>query len=139
MRKGGKQEEISGHHNNLCAIDNGGLFSGIQAASFDQFMIAKYVRRSLIFGAPGLLLQIGCTFVANDVITKAMSIGGGSLLVLTGVFVFGTIAGNILLIAGLGFYAKAKGYSAVLGVLGLLSCIGLLILAILPDRSKGAA
>jgi hypothetical protein len=99
-------------------------------------MIAKYVRKSLIFGGPGLLLQIGCTFVANFVVTKAMSIGSVPLAGLTGIFVVGSIVGNILLIAGLSFYAKAKGYSAALGVLGLLSCIGLLVLAILPDKAK---
>jgi|SRR5580698_5662754 hypothetical protein len=100
-------------------------------------MIAKYVRKSLIFGSPGLLLQIGCTFVANNIVAKAMSVGSGSLALLTGIFVVGSIAGNILLIAGLGYYAKAKGYSAALGVLGLLSCIGLLILALIPDKTKG--
>jgi hypothetical protein len=100
-------------------------------------MIAKYVRKSLMFGGPGLLLQMGCTFVANLIIKKAMTIGTVPLAVLTGIFVVGSIAGNILFIAGLSFYAKAKGYSAVLGALGLLSCIGLLILALIPDRTKG--
>jgi hypothetical protein len=100
-------------------------------------MIVKHVRKSLIFGTPGLLLQIGCTFMANSVITKAMSIGNGSLGVSTGIFIIGSIAGNILFMTGLGFYAKAKGYSAGLGMLGLVSCIGLLIVAMLPDRTKG--
>jgi hypothetical protein len=100
-------------------------------------MIAKYVHKSLIFGAPGLLLQIVCTFVANSILTKAMSIGNAPLVTLTCIFVFGSIAGNVLLIAGLSYYAKAKGYSAALGLLGLLSCVGLLILAILPDTTKG--
>jgi len=66
-----------------------------------------------------------------------MTIGSGSLAVLTGIFVVGSVAGNILLVAGLGYYAKAKGYSALLGLLGLLSCIGLLIIALLPDLTKG--
>jgi len=42
----------------------------------------------------------------------------------------------ILVIIGLGYYAKAKGYSAVLGLLGLLSCIGLFALAVLPDKTE---
>jgi hypothetical protein len=100
-------------------------------------MIAKYVHKSLMFGGPGLLLQIGCTFVANSIVTKAMSIGNAPLATLACIFMVGTIAGNVLFIAGLSFYAKAKGYSAALGVLGLLSCIGLLIVAILPDKTKG--
>lgn len=102
----------------------------------DRFMIAKYVRRSLIFGGPGLVLQIGCTCVANYIISKAMSIAAVPLAVWTGIFVVGSIAGNILFITGLCFYAKAKGYSAGLGALGLLSCIGLLVLGILPDKTK---
>ena len=44
--------------------------------------------------------------------------------------------GVILLIVGLCFYAKAKGYPAALGLLGLLSCIGLLILALMRDKTK---
>ena len=33
-------------------------------------------------------------------------------------------------------YAAGKGHSKLLGLLGLLSCIGLLILIFLPDRHK---
>jgi hypothetical protein len=53
-----------------------------------------------------------------------------------GVMILGVLLGAVLLIIGLGYYAKGKGYSAVLGLLGLFSCIGLLILAVLPDKTK---
>ena len=102
-----------------------------------RFMIAKYNRKSLAIGVPGLLLQVGCLFATNLIAAKAKS-GGTTLpdslaLLLTA----GPLVGAVLLIIGLGFYAKAKGYSAVLGLLGLLSCLGLLILAVLPDKTKG--
>jgi hypothetical protein len=100
-------------------------------------MIAKYNRKSLILGIPGLLLQLGCIFISNLIAAKAKSGGTplpDSLALLLAV---GSLTGALLLIIGLSFYAKAKGYSAVLGLLGLLSCIGLLILALLPDKTKG--
>ena len=50
---------------------------------------------------------------------------------------WGEFAGVVLLVVGLCFYAKAKGYHAALGLLGLLSCIGLLILALMRDKTKG--
>ena len=36
-------------------------------------------------------------------------------------------------------YCEGKGYSKWLGLLGLLSIIGLLVLVFLPDRHKGVA
>ena len=95
-------------------------------------MIAKYNHKSLVLGIPGLLLQFGSVFLSNlksgtDVLSVALA----------WLSVFGAITGCVLLIVGLCYYAKAKGYTAVLGLLGLLSCIGLLILAVLPDKTKG--
>jgi len=100
-------------------------------------MIAKYNRKSLALGIPGLLLQIGCIFTSNLIAAKAKSDGvapSDSLALLLGV---GSLVGALLLIVGFGFYAKAKGHSAAWGLLGLLSCIGLLILAVMPDKTKG--
>jgi hypothetical protein len=56
----------------------------------------------------------------------------GSLLALVCFFI--SLAGTVLLIIGLGYYARAKGHSGWWGMLGLLSCLGLIILAFLPDR-----
>ena|SRR6478609_9501745 len=100
-------------------------------------MIAKYNRKSLILGIPGLLLQLGCMFLSNLLAANAKSGGAAPPALLALLLVFGALIGAVLLIVGLCFYAKAKGYSAVLGLLGLLSCIGLLILAVLPDKTKG--
>ena len=48
----------------------------------------------------------------------------------------GITVSTILLILGLGYYAKSKGYAGALGLLGLLSCVGLIIVAVLPDKTK---
>lgn len=83
-------------------------------------MIARYNNISLALGAPGLILQ-----VAGNVLMGS-SPGLGGLLIL---------GGTILLIAGLAYYAIAKGRSGWWGLCGLLSLIGLIILACLKDRS----
>jgi hypothetical protein len=45
-------------------------------------------------------------------------------------------SGVCLFCWGCSNYSVGKGYSKWLGFLGLLSCIGLLVLMILPDRRK---
>ena len=45
------------------------------------------------------------------------------------------LAGTSLAIIGFGYYAKAKGRSMAWGLAGFLGLIGLLILAVLKDRS----
>ena len=39
-----------------------------------------------------------------------------------------------LLIVGLGYYAMSRGQSKWFGALGLLSCLGLIVLALLPKK-----
>ncbi len=43
-----------------------------------------------------------------------------------------------MLIIGLGYYAKAKGYSRWLGLLGLFSWVGIIVLAVLKDKHPTA-
>jgi hypothetical protein len=86
--------------------------------------------KGMAFIIPGLLLQIGCmtaSRVTGEAQWLALSLAAGSLV------------GLMLLIVGLGHYAKAKGYSNVFGLLGLLSLLGVLIMAVLPDKTKSAA
>jgi hypothetical protein len=71
---------------------------------------------SLALGVPGLGLQIG---------GNAMHGVAGGLTSLLGIG---------LLVAGLSVYARMRGHSPWLGALGLLSCLGMLILALLPKR-----
>ena len=90
-----------------------------------------------MFGVPGLALQIVCIIAINVIAGKAAGNGAMPPVGTIALFELGAGVGDILLIVGLCFYAKAKGYSPFLGLLGLLSCIGLLVLAILPDKTKG--
>ena len=46
------------------------------------------------------------------------------------------LVGLIVELGGCMKYAEEKGYSKWMGLLGLLSCIGLLILLMLPDRYR---
>lgn len=88
-------------------------------------MDAAQNRTSLMFGVPGIVLQIVGALMGRDIIPGGETVG---LIV--------QIAGTILLIVGLSFYARAKGRHPAWGLLGLLSIIGLIVLAVLPDRRK---
>jgi len=48
-----------------------------------------------------------------------------------------SVAGYVSFIWGCVGYSAGKGYTKWLGALGLLSCLGLLVLVVLPDRRKG--
>jgi hypothetical protein len=47
-----------------------------------------------------------------------------------------TVGGIVLFLWGCVGYSMGKGYSKWLGTLGVLGCIGVVILALLPDRRK---
>jgi hypothetical protein len=98
-------------------------------------MITEYKRKSLAFGIPGLVLQIGCTALVRILTSKTGDHSAAPPEWIT-LLAIGSLVGLLLLIVGLRNYAKAKGYSAVLGLLGLLSLLGILILAVLPDKTK---
>jgi hypothetical protein len=110
-------------------------------------MIAEYKRKGLALVIVGFLLHSGCLFLTialpNFVAAYTQVHNGaqpewitsrmgwiGSLL--DG----GALVGGILFIIGLGFFAKAKGYSGFFGLFGFLLCIGLLIVLVLPDKTK---
>jgi uncharacterized membrane protein len=77
-----------------------------------------------------------------------IGVGVGFLLQILGRFLTttstaGSLFGLILILVGLVLfiwgcmnYAVGKGHSKWLGLLGLLSCIGLIILVFLPDHHK---
>ncbi len=81
-------------------------------------------RTSLALGIPGIILQL----VGNFALRSA----DGQSLTWAGVAV--SLIGTVLLIVGLSFYAKAKGRNPAWGLMGLLSIIGLIVLALLKDR-----
>ena len=102
-------------------------------------MIKKYNNISLLTGIPGLLLQIGGTFVANSITEKAtlsqpLTQGQRGAIVLAQ---FVALAGTVLFFMGLAYYAKAKNRSPWWCLMALLSCLGLLILACLKDLDQG--
>src|SRR5262245_55219449 len=80
-------------------------------------MIARYNNISLAFGVPGIILQIAGNVMARP---GSSSIGAGIAVLLVG---------TVLLIVGLAYYAKAKGRSEVWCLMGFLSLIGLIVLA----------
>ena len=106
----------------------GELLSKTQSNSADSdkkvIVSSEYKKQcsslSLAWGVPGLLLQtIGGFGLNNPTLVLACLIGTG------------------LLIVGLGYYAKSKGYRPMYGFLGLVPfLIGMIILALLPDKLK---
>jgi hypothetical protein len=99
-------------------------------------MISEYSRKSLAIGILGLVLQILC-YVLPDVLWTKSTDGSTGMPLWAVIASSGGIIGSIvLIIVGLGYYAKSKGYSGGWGFLGLLSCIGLIVLAVLPDKTK---
>jgi hypothetical protein len=94
-------------------------------------VIPQYNTKSLLYGVPGLLLQIGCNIpgilAAN---------GHSSASWFLELCAIGEWVGTGLLIAGFCYYAKAKGRSGAWGLVAFLSCIGLIILVCLEDKTK---
>jgi hypothetical protein len=91
--------------------------------------IARDARSSFAFGAAALIVMFvgGCMFVGAS----------GTLPVWASTIGFGLqVAGTALLVVGLGFYARKRGHSIVLGGLGLLSWLGIIIVAAVPKRCR---
>lgn len=91
-------------------------------------MIAEYNRQSFIYGVPGIVLQIGGRIVTVMAENGTMIAAG----------VVTTVVGTLLLLVGLAFYAKAKGRHPAWCLMAFLSIIGLIVLALLKDRSGAA-
>lgn len=66
-----------------------------------------------------------------------VAIAVSAALAIPGLIIF--LIGVAVFVWGCMNYAKGKGHSPWLGVLGLLSVIGLIILVLLPDRHKTAS
>ena len=97
--------------------DSGAALSGVNHDyDISSYHSLKKERRLFLilqfaFGVPGILLQM-------SLIEPLM------------------VLGFIPLIIGLSFYAKYKGHSGLNGLWGLLSCIGLIAVALLPDNNR---
>lgn len=86
-------------------------------------MLEEYKAKTNIGVALGVVLQIAGSSLYHD--------GSPSLGYLL------LIAGCLIFIWGCAQYAKGKGHTHWLGLLGLLSLAGLIILFILEDHTKG--
>lgn len=89
-------------------------------------MIKRYNDRSLLFGVPGILLQI-----VGRVLTTQPDVSLNTALVASASLLLGTA----LLLVGFAYYAMAKGRSPVWCLAAFLSCFGLIVLALLKDKS----
>jgi hypothetical protein len=86
-------------------------------------MVKRYNNLSFLFFIPGTILQI-IGYAMNESSPDPNPLATALLLV-----------GTVLAIIGFGYYAKAKGRSMAWGLVGFLGLIGLLVLALLKDRS----
>jgi len=87
-------------------------------------MLAEYKTKTNTGVALGIILEIAGQIIMRQMPNLALA---GTIVMLVGVVFF---------IWGCMNYAVGKGYSQFLGLLGLFSCIGLLILVLLPDKNK---
>jgi hypothetical protein len=91
-------------------------------------MLQEYKTKTNIGVGFGLALQIAGRFLVDS--------GGGKPGAILGLVVI--LAGVAIFIWGCMSYARGKGQNAALGFLGLLSIVGLVVLAVLPDKHKTA-
>lgn len=100
-------------------------------------MITEQKNKSMAFGIPGLFLQIVCMALSHILAANSGDHSAAPPEWIALSLAIGSLIGVLLLIVGLRHYAKAKGYSDAFGLFGLLSFLGILILAVLPDKTKG--
>lgn len=87
-------------------------------------MIGDPRQKDVLSIAGGMSLQVAGTVLLAAPVSGPLWLTG---LLLTSV-------GAFLMLRGCFGIARHKGYPAVLGLLGLFGCLGLIILAALPDR-----
>lgn len=87
-------------------------------------MLAEKVRNTNIGVGIGIVLEI------IGYVVRTHSPGLVALGLVIG------LVGTVIFIWGCMNYAEGKGYSPWLGLIGLLSCVGLIVLLLLPDKYK---
>jgi hypothetical protein len=105
-------------------------------------MLAAEKRKTNIGVGLGLALLIGAQIMEGPDGQVVIFVGIRNLSSLTPITGVMVIAGMALFIWGCFMYAQGKGYSPWVGLFGLLSIVGLLILVLMPDRhpeAKGSA
>jgi len=92
-------------------------------------MITRYNNLTNLFFIPGIIAQgAGSILMYENKLAEPLRI----LALLL------SIGGTLMAVTGLTYYAKAKGRSPLWGVAGFISLLGLLLLAVLKDRSGDA-
>jgi len=89
-------------------------------------MVKRYNNISLCFGVPGLILQILGFILRSPQRHADGKVPATVFLIL--------LAGTVLLLIGLAYYAKAKGRHPAWCLLAFLSIIGLVVLGCLRDK-----
>ena len=103
------------------------------ATAYDELRELETKRRELnlwsfVFGLPGIGLQVLPQVMAPPAARGAAD--GPGLLGLA------PVGGAVLLLIGFGFYARYKGRSVLWALAGLLSCLGLILMAVLKDYNQ---
>jgi hypothetical protein len=97
-------------------------------------VITRYAIAGVAVGLPAIGLQaVAYQAAASLAAGRPAPILGMDALY---VAMIGSGLSTLLMVGALGLYAKAKGQSVFLGLLGALSCIGLLVVALLPDKTR---
>ena len=84
-------------------------------------MIKRYNNLSLVIAIPGIIIQVAAQLMMQG---EQSNLG---LLV--------SLIGTVMVLIGFAYYAKAKGRNPLWCIVGVLSCLGLLIMALLKDKS----
>ncbi|MEM9701498.1 MAG: hypothetical protein AAF907_03530 [Planctomycetota bacterium] len=92
----------------------------------------KFNLLSFALAIPGFVLSIGSQIASRIIKDNPLD---DSLVVLAALLLV-SLVGVCLLVAGFGCYAVYKGRHPAWGLLGLLSWIGLIVLACIPDHNK---
>lgn len=94
-------------------------------------MLAEDRKKSLWLAIPALFLQVGCMIVSRMVVM------GDSLpqWLLTVSSIVSTPSA-IVVVVGLCYFARGKGYHPAWGLLGIASFLGMGILCLFPDKTK---
>ena len=90
-------------------------------------MLPEYQTKTNIGVGLGILLQFAAAFLVQRPGSATAFLALGLAILAVPLFIWGCC-----------MYAIGKGYPGALGLLGLLSCFGLVILVLLPDKHKAA-
>ena len=84
-------------------------------------MIKRYNNLSLMIAIPGIIIQVAAQMMLQG--------EQASLRFLV------SLIGTVMVLIGFAYYAKAKGRNPLWCFVGVFSCLGLLIMALLKDKS----